>query len=114
HVGDPGRPLPPEVDLAAYRIVQESLTNVVRHAATPTCRVTVERGEDSLVVEIADDGPAKPAGSLAGGGYGIVGMRERAALLGGRFSAGPRPGGGFHVTALLPLPTTHPEGTRPS
>ncbi|MEF9884430.1 sensor histidine kinase [Streptomyces sp. P9-A4] len=114
HLGDPGRPLPPEVDLAAYRIVQESLTNVVRHAATPTCRVTVERGEDSLVVEIADDGPAKPAGSLAGGGYGIVGMRERAALLGGRFSAGPRPGGGFHVTALLPLPTTHPEGTRPS
>ncbi|MER6099266.1 sensor histidine kinase [Streptomyces sp. NPDC001728] len=114
HVGDPGRPLPPEVDLAAYRIVQESLTNVVRHAATPTCRVTVERGEDSLVVEIADDGPARPAGSPAGGGYGLVGMRERAALLGGRFSAGPRPGGGFHVTALLPLPTTHPEGTRPS
>ncbi|MFG3040565.1 sensor histidine kinase [Streptomyces sp. NPDC048330] len=117
HLGDPGRPLPPEVDLAAYRIVQESLTNVVRHAAAPDCRVTVERTGDALVVEIADDGPARPAGSAdggpggAGGGYGIVGMRERTALLGGRFSAGPRPGGGFHVTALLPLPTARPEGT---
>ncbi|KQX59508.1 MULTISPECIES: histidine kinase [unclassified Streptomyces] len=117
HLGDPGRPLPPEVDLAAYRIVQESLTNVVRHASAPACRVTVERGEDGLVVEITDDGPAtaRPAGPApAGGGYGIVGMRERTELLGGRFSAGPRPGGGFHVTALLPLPTTAPEGTRPS
>ncbi|MFD7966731.1 sensor histidine kinase [Streptomyces zaomyceticus] len=110
HLGDPGRPLPPEVDLAAYRIVQESLTNVVRHAGTPVCRVTVERGEDALLVEITDDGPATavtPAtgpASPGGTGYGIVGMRERAALLGGRFSARPRPGGGFHVTAELPLP----------
>ncbi|MFI9744339.1 sensor histidine kinase [Streptomyces sp. NPDC052494] len=104
-LGDPGRSLPPEVDLAAYRIVQESLTNVVRHASTPACRVTVERSEDTLLVEITDDGPARPSGPPAGAGYGIVGMRERAALLGGRFSAGPRPGGGYHVTAALPLPT---------
>ncbi|WP_079039454.1 sensor histidine kinase [Streptomyces sp. Root431] len=105
-LGDPGRSLPPEVDLAAYRIVQESLTNVVRHASTPACRVTVERSEDTLLVEITDDGgPARPSGPPAGAGYGIVGMRERAALLGGRFTAGPRPGGGFHVTAALPLPT---------
>ncbi|MFI9212928.1 sensor histidine kinase [Streptomyces sp. NPDC053253] len=104
-LGDPGRSLPPEVDLAAYRIVQESLTNVVRHASTPACRVTVDRSEDTLLVEITDDGPARPSGPPAGAGYGIVGMRERAALLGGRFSAGPRPGGGFHVTAALPLPT---------
>ncbi|MFH8716451.1 sensor histidine kinase [Streptomyces zaomyceticus] len=110
HLGDPGRQLPPEVDLAAYRIVQESLTNVVRHAGTPSCRVTVERGEGALLVEITDDGPATavtPAtgsASPGGPGYGIVGMRERAALLGGRFSARPRPGGGFHVTAELPLP----------
>ncbi|MFD0148603.1 sensor histidine kinase [Streptomyces sp. NPDC055721] len=110
HLGGPGRSLPPEVDLAAYRIVQESLTNVVRHASTPACRVTVDRSEDTLLVEITDDGPARPPAPPAGAGYGIVGMRERAALLGGRFSAGPRPGGGFHVTAALPLPT---DATRP-
>ncbi|MFC9595968.1 sensor histidine kinase [Streptomyces sp. NPDC056944] len=103
HLGNPDGTLPPEVDLAAYRIVQESLTNVVRHAATPTCRVTVERRTDTLLVEIADDGRGAP-GAEPGGGYGLVGMRERAALLGGSLSAGPRPGGGFHVTALLPLP----------
>ncbi|MFB7592094.1 sensor histidine kinase [Streptomyces sp. NPDC056169] len=111
HLGGPGRSLPPEVDLAAYRIVQESLTNVVRHASTPACRVTVDRSEDTLLVEIADDGPAKPPTAATGAGYGIVGMRERAALLGGRFSAGPRPGGGFHVTAALPLPLPQ-EGPR--
>ncbi|MFF1511499.1 sensor histidine kinase [Streptomyces sp. NPDC058326] len=123
-LGDPDRSLPPEVGLAAYRIVQESLTNVVRHAGASACRVTVDRGEDTLLVEITDDGeddggPGKPtaaaAGSPTGTGYGIVGMSERAALLGGRFSAGPRPGGGFHVSAELPLavPVPHPlqEGT---
>ncbi|MFD3660946.1 sensor histidine kinase [Streptomyces sp. NPDC058659] len=119
-LGAPGRPLPPEVDLAAYRIVQESLTNVVRHASTPACRVTVDRSEDTLLVEITDDGPPKNTPDTGadtehghGHGYGIVGMRERAALLRGRFSAGPRPGGGFHVTAALPLPLPLPqEGPR--
>ncbi|MFI6420320.1 sensor histidine kinase [Streptomyces sp. NPDC050842] len=122
-LGAPGLPLPPEVDLAAYRIVQESLTNVVRHASTAACRVTVDRSEDTLLVEITDDGPSKntalDTGAYTGAGtehghrhgYGIVGMRERAALLGGRFSAGPRPGGGFHVTAALPLPLPQ-EGPR--
>ncbi|MFI8916164.1 sensor histidine kinase [Streptomyces sp. NPDC053513] len=109
HLGNPDVSLPPEVDLAAYRIVQESLTNVVRHAAAPTCRVTVERRTDTLLVEIADDGRGTPA-AAPGGGYGLVGMRERAALLGGSLTAGPRPGGGFQVTALLPLPADHPEG----
>ncbi|WP_328943393.1 sensor histidine kinase [Streptomyces sp. NBC_00250] len=118
HLGHPDRSLPPEVDLAAYRIVQESLTNVVRHAGTAICRVTVERGEDALLVEITDDGrPTKPGTAPAAAaapaapastGYGIIGMSERAALLGGRFSAGPRPGGGFHVTAVLPLPLPLP------
>ncbi|MEV4427404.1 sensor histidine kinase [Streptomyces sp. NPDC049602] len=117
HLGNPDVSLPPEVDLAAYRIVQESLTNVVRHAATSTCRVTVERRTDTLLVEIADDGrgttaPTRTPGADPAGGYGLVGMRERATLLGGSLSAGPRPGGGFHVTALLPLPTALPEGTR--
>ncbi|WP_063782268.1 sensor histidine kinase [Streptomyces vietnamensis] len=102
-LGNPDVSLPPEVDLAAYRIVQESLTNVVRHAAAPTCRVTVERRTDTLLVEIADEGRGAPGADLAGG-YGLVGMRERAELLGGSLTAGPRPGGGFHVTALLPLP----------
>ncbi|MFD3334983.1 sensor histidine kinase [Streptomyces sp. NPDC058700] len=115
-LGDPGRPPPPEVDLAAYRIVQESLTNVVRHAGARACRVTVERGEDVLLVEITDDGPPTPAAPPSPvpspeEGYGIVGMRERAALLGGRFSAGPRAGGGFHVTAELPLPHPARKGT---
>ncbi|MFF0556485.1 sensor histidine kinase [Streptomyces sp. NPDC004266] len=113
HLGNPDAALPPEVDLAAYRIVQESLTNVVRHAAVPTCRVTVERRTDTLLVEIADEGRAGgAAGAAPGGGYGLVGMRERAALLGGSLTAGPRPGGGFHVSALLPLPAGLPEGTR--
>ncbi|MFD8210894.1 sensor histidine kinase [Streptomyces sp. NPDC059695] len=107
HLGNRDGALPPEIDLAAYRIVQESLTNVVRHAATPTCRVTVERRTDTLLVEIADDGRGTP-GAESGGGYGLVGMRERAALLGGSLTAGPRPGGGFHVTALLPLPEGAP------
>ncbi|SEC85365.1 sensor histidine kinase [Streptomyces sp. TLI_105] len=110
HLGNPDAALPPEVDLAAYRIVQESLTNVVRHAATPTCRVTVERRTDTLLVEIADDGRGAPGGDAVGG-YGLAGMRERAALLGGSLTAGPRPGGGFHVTALLPLPAGSQEGT---
>ncbi|MEU0405904.1 sensor histidine kinase [Streptomyces sp. NPDC006197] len=111
HLGNPDVSLPPEVDLAAYRIVQESLTNVVRHAAAPTCRVTVERRTDTLLVEIADDGRGTP-GAEPAGGYGLVGMRERAALLGGSLTAGPRHGGGFHVTAVLPLPADRPEGTR--
>jgi signal transduction histidine kinase len=117
HLGNPDVSLPPEVDLAAYRIVQESLTNVVRHAATSTCRVTVERRTDTLLVEITDDGRGT-TGTDPAGGYGLVGMRERATLLGGSLSAGPRPGGGFHVTALLPLPADRsrpapaPEGTR--
>ncbi|MFF3609106.1 sensor histidine kinase [Streptomyces sp. NPDC002463] len=111
HLGNPDVSLPPEVDLAAYRIVQESLTNVVRHAAAPVCRVTVERRTDTLLVEIADEGRGTPPDADTGGGYGLVGMRERAALLGGSLTAGPRPGGGFHVTALLPLPAGLPEGT---
>ncbi|MFC5922557.1 sensor histidine kinase [Micromonospora vulcania] len=93
--------LPAEVDLAAYRIVQEALTNVVRHAGAADCRVTVERRADELDVEVLDDGPGGPVGD---DGHGIVGMRERVALLGGRFEAGPRPEGGFRVAARLPLP----------
>ncbi|MGW7361373.1 sensor histidine kinase [Streptomyces sp. NPDC054802] len=100
-VGD-RRPLPPEVDLSAYRIVQESVTNVVRHAGTRSCRVTVEHREDELAIEIVDEG--RGHGATADTGYGLVGMRERVGLLHGEFSAGPRPGGGFRVAARLPVP----------
>ncbi|WP_369394220.1 sensor histidine kinase [Streptomyces sp. CG1] len=97
------RPLPADVDLSAYRIVQEALTNVVRHAGTGHCAVAVEYGDEELSVEVVDDGCGVAADG-PGHGFGIVGMRERAALLHGRFSAGPRPGGGFRVVARLPLP----------
>jgi signal transduction histidine kinase len=96
------RPLPAEVDLSAFRIVQEAVTNVVRHAGTGHCRVSIDRRCNELSIEVTDDGRG---GVIADTGYGIVGMRERASLLGGDFSAGPRPGGGFRVTARLPLPT---------
>ncbi|KXK58410.1 hypothetical protein AWW66_29895 [Micromonospora rosaria] len=92
--------LPPEVDLAAFRIVQESLTNVVRHAGVPACRVTVEHGEEEVTVEIVDDGRGGPIG---GDGHGLLGMRERVRTLGGDFRAGPRPEGGFRVLARLPV-----------
>ncbi|MCM0676405.1 histidine kinase [Micromonospora phytophila] len=95
------RPVPADVDLAAYRIVQEALTNVVRHAGTHACQVTVEHRPDEVAVEVVDDGRGGPVG---GAGHGIVGMRERVALLGGQFRAGPRPEGGFRVAARLPVP----------
>ncbi|WP_433476698.1 sensor histidine kinase [Spirillospora sp. CA-142024] len=97
--GEP-RPLPPDVDLSAYRIVQEAVTNVVRHAGTGQCRVTVGYGDEELAIEVEDDG----AGGVVGTGYGIVGMRERVTLLRGEFTAGPRPEGGFRVAARIPAP----------
>lgn len=101
--GEP-RPLPPEIDISAYRIIQEAVTNVVRHAGIPSCRVTVDhRRTEELSIEITDDGRGVRRGA-AGTGWGLVGMRERATLLHGDFSAGPRPDGGFRVTARLPVP----------
>ncbi|MFI6150562.1 sensor histidine kinase [Streptomyces sp. NPDC051109] len=97
------RPLPADIDLSAYRIVQEALTNVVRHAGTGHCRVSIEYGDGELSVEIVDDGRGATEDGPAHG-FGIVGMRERVALLRGRISAGPRPDGGFRVAARLPLP----------
>ncbi|MEU6882116.1 sensor histidine kinase [Streptomyces sp. NPDC046712] len=97
------RPLPPDIDLSAFRIIQESVTNVVRHAAADSCRVTVDAQEDELLIEVVDDGRGEDPGARPG--YGLVGMRERVALLHGEFSAAPRPEGGFRVTARLPVPT---------
>lgn len=96
------RPLPPGLDLSAYRIVQEALTNVLRHAGGASARVLVRYEPDALELEIADDGPGAPDGSEAPAGHGLIGMRERAQLFGGEFEAGPRPGGGFLVHARLP------------
>jgi signal transduction histidine kinase len=94
-------PLPADIDLSAFRIIQEAVTNVVRHAGTDQCRVSIDQQDGYLSIEVTDSGRG---GSVAGTGYGITGMRERAALLGGGFSAGPRPGGGFRVAARLPVP----------
>ncbi|AYY15506.1 sensor histidine kinase [Actinobacteria bacterium YIM 96077] len=109
----PENPLPPAVDLAGYRIVQEALTNVTRHsghsrATSATVRI---RYEDEVRLEIVNDdpgtepidGPPDPAGDAGGHGSGVFGMRERARTLGGELVAGPRPDGGFRVSARLPL-----------
>ena len=146
--GGSPRELPASIDLSAYRIVQEALTNVVKHARTSSCRVLIGYGHDELVLEVTDNGAGLPelagagaaryaavpgpggggllvtagasmidawqacgsgsgsgSGSGFGGsGHGIIGMRERVSLLGGEFTAGPRPGYGFAVSAHIPLP----------
>jgi signal transduction histidine kinase len=99
------RGLPVGIELSAYRIVQEALTNALKHAGNASATVHVRYRDDSLELEIADDGAggADAAATLAPGGHGLVGMRERVALYGGRFDAGRRPNGGFLVRALLPI-----------
>jgi signal transduction histidine kinase len=93
------RSLPDDVDLAGYRIVQEALTNVIRHAGTAPATVRVEYQPQTVTIEVTDQGNAEPAPS---DGHGIAGMRERVAALGGQFEAGPRDGQGFRVYACLP------------
>ncbi|WP_306207953.1 sensor histidine kinase [Actinoplanes sp. RD1] len=95
--------LPPAVDLSAYRIVQESLTNTLRHSQATRARVTVSCTGAAVSVEVSDDGPARVQGRVAGSRHGLIGMRERARLLGGTFDAGPTATGGFLVRADLPL-----------
>ncbi|MFI8202286.1 sensor histidine kinase [Streptomyces sp. NPDC085937] len=102
-------PVPPAVGAAAYRVVQEALTNAVRHAGPePAVRVDLSGGDGVLRLIVTDDG----TGPVPGGtpGFGILGMRERARSVGGTLEAGPRAGGGFQVTATLPLTTTTREG----
>ncbi|WP_419993230.1 sensor histidine kinase [Streptomyces boninensis] len=96
------RQVPPAADLAAFRIIQEALTNIVRHSGSRTARVLLSYDPGELRLRIDDDGPAT-AGGETGGGNGLVGMRERAAALGGTVEAGERPDGGFRVLARLPL-----------
>lgn len=99
---NPERAVPPAVDLVGYRIVQEALTNVARHAGATTATVRVRYRTEDVEIEIEDDGRGEPSGG-AGTGSGIVGMRERAVALGGELSAGPGPAGGFRVHARLPV-----------
>jgi signal transduction histidine kinase len=123
----PVRPLPTAVDTAAYRIVQEALTNVHRHAGEASATVLVDYSGAGVVVQVDDDGRGPGAataggngaggGGVDGGGNGIPGMRERATALGGRLLVGERPGGGFRVRAELPLPpdrADRAEGAGPS
>ncbi|MEV0384340.1 sensor histidine kinase [Nonomuraea sp. NPDC050643] len=93
--------LPTEVDLAAARIVRESLTNVARHSGTTDARLTITHKSGNIVIRVEDDGPGTTYDG--GSGFGLQGMRERATALGGTLEAGPRPEGGFRVVARLPL-----------
>ena len=102
-IDGPPVPVPAGVDLAAYRIVQEALTNTRKHAGPARASVAVRYGPDALEVEISDDG--RP-GANGGGGHGLIGMRERVALYGGQLDAGPRPEGGFTIRAHLPIDLT--------
>jgi signal transduction histidine kinase len=107
--------VPKPVQLALYRIAQESLTNITRHAeGARHATITLERRDGLYRLEVRDDGRAAPAGTASeSGGRGLLGMRERAELLGGHLSAGPADGGGFAVVAELPaspeLPPDHQE-----
>ena len=97
--------LPPAVGMTVYRIVQEALTNVVKHARGARAQVRVCAGADGVRITVTDDGPAgAPVRPGRADGHGIVGMRERAAAFGGTLQAAPLPGGGFRVEAFLPVP----------
>ena len=110
-------PLPGGVDLAAYRIVQEGLANVLRHSAARTAVVMLRRGDADVEIVVADDGPSRPGGTANGleppgpCGYGLAGLRERVTQCGGIMAARPRPGGGFELRARLPAPDYPAPGT---
>jgi signal transduction histidine kinase len=114
------RELPSSIEMSAYRIIQEALTNVVRHAHASACSVLLDYGDEVLTLEVTDSGAGvpelayamaggPPSAGLPSGGHGIIGMRERVSMLGGEFTAGPLPGYGFQVNARIPLPQN---GTR--
>jgi signal transduction histidine kinase len=89
------------VDLSAFRIVQEALTNALKHAGPARARVVLRYGADELELEVSDDGLG--SGEDSGSGYGLVGMRERVSVYGGELQAGSRPGGGYALHVRLPL-----------
>ncbi|MEU6952537.1 sensor histidine kinase [Streptomyces sp. NPDC045714] len=102
--GDP-RPLPPGVELSAYRIVQEALSNVMRHAPSASAEVVIGHRPAGLTVRVVNSPPDRPAAPSPGVRHGLLGMRERAAMLGGELATGPTPDGGWEVTAILPTRT---------
>lgn len=102
HVTGERRRLPDGIETTAYRIVQEALTNVVKHAAADRCRLRVDYRPDALTVDVRDDGAGSD--SQPSEGHGTTGMRERAAMHGGSFQAGPLPVRGYRVAACLPIP----------
>jgi signal transduction histidine kinase len=99
-VSGDSRQLPAGIDLSAYRVVQEALTNVLRHSRDAHARVLLSYGPDAIGIEVTDDGHASPGDGSRG--FGLLGMRERVALFGGSVVAGPRPDGGFAVQVHLP------------
>jgi signal transduction histidine kinase len=106
HVQGKAASLPPGVDLSAYRIVQEALTNTLKHAGASHAKVVVHYRDDELVLEITDDGAGN--GNGGGSGQGMIGMRERVALYGGILESGKKVGGGYVVEARLPLDSNQP------
>jgi signal transduction histidine kinase len=102
--------LPAVVDVSVYRIVQEALTNVLKHAGPARAEVTIGYEQDTVTVEVTDNGTGQHGNGSPGGGHGLAGMRERAAVFGGELAAGSRPGGGFAVRARLPLGGGLPPG----
>lgn len=101
--GDPAE-LPTSLDMSAYRVTQEALTNVLRHAAATKATVAVAYRKDEVELTVTDNGRGAAAPKGTTGGHGLVGMRERVGLFGGRLRTGPRDGGGYQVTAVFPLP----------
>jgi signal transduction histidine kinase len=102
-VGGDRRTLPPSVELSAFRIVQEALSNALRHAPGSRTTVGVAHSEAGLRVHVVNGPAAAPPAKTAGGGHGLLGMRERVAMLGGELAAGPTPDGGYEVSVLLPV-----------
>jgi signal transduction histidine kinase len=100
--GDPAG-LPAAADVSVYRIVQEALTNVLKHAGPARADVAIGCAQEAITIEITDNGTGQPRNGIPSSGHGLAGMRERAAVFGGDLRAGPRPGGGFAVRARLPL-----------
>lgn len=105
------RDLPPGLDLTAYRIVQEALTNTLKHAGAAEASVTVAYGDDAVAVEVRDDGRGAASSPVEGAGQGLIGMRERVELFDGELRAGPAPGGGYAVRARLPIAERVPEAS---
>ena len=102
--------IPAAMDVSVYRIVQEALTNVLKHAGPARAEVTIGCEQDAVTIEVTDNGTGKPGNGSPAGGHGLAGMRERAAVFGGELAAGPRPGGGYAVRARLPLGGGLPSG----